>query len=60
MKKALTEEKADNTRVLYWSRFDTPIPKKGQVLTNMFNERYKVISAVKQGDDIEITLSPII
>jgi hypothetical protein len=60
MENVLTEEKPDNTRVLYWSKNDTPIPKKGELLTNMFNERFKVISAVKQGDDIEITLSPII
>ena len=45
-----------DTRVLYWSKEDTPIPKKGQVLENMFNERYKVISAVKQSEDVEITL----
>lgn len=52
-------EKPEN-RVIYWSKHDTPIPKKGETLTNMFNERYKVVSAVKQGDDVEITLSPII
>ena len=45
----------DEVLVLYWSKNDTPIPKKGQVLETMFNERYKVVGVVKQPDDIEIT-----
>ena len=49
----------DEIRVLYWSKEDTPIPKKGQVLENVFNERYKVVSAVIQLEDVEITLQKV-
>lgn len=49
-----TEEK-----VLYWSKEDTPIPRKNEILTNVFNEKYRVISAEKRSEDIEITLRRI-
>lgn len=52
-------EQLETNRVLYWSYEDTPIPKKGEVLTNMWNERYKVISAVRQSEDVEITLQKL-
>lgn len=45
------------TKELKWSNDDTPIPKKGEVLSNMFGEKYKVVKKEKKGKkDTLITL----
>jgi len=44
-------------KVLSWSNQDKPYPKKGEVLTNMYEEKFKVISVTKNKDGAEITLS---
>jgi hypothetical protein len=48
------------TKKLKWSNDDTPLPKKGQVLSNMFGEKYKVIKKGKKGKkDTLITFEKI-
>lgn len=36
-----------NTKIISWSKWDTPIPKKGEIISNMFNEKFKVLSVLK-------------
>ena len=44
-------------KVLSWSNQDKPYPKKNEVLTNMYNEKFKVVSVTKNKDGAEITLT---
>lgn len=46
-------------KTIYWSKNDTPIPKKNEILTNMFNEKFQVMSTEKLSEDIEIVLRRI-
>jgi hypothetical protein len=32
-----------NMRVVTWDNNDSPLPKKGEVLTDIFNDEYKVV-----------------
>jgi len=34
-------------RVLTWDNNDTPLPKKGEILTNIFNDEFKVVKVEK-------------
>jgi hypothetical protein len=44
------------TKVISWSNQDKPYPKRGEVLTNTFNEKFKVVSVRKTSDGADITL----
>lgn len=41
---------------ILWHKDDTPIPKIGWVLQNLFHERWKVIERVKKDENYELTL----
>ena len=34
-------------RVLTWDNNDSPLPKKGEILTNIFNDEFKVVKVEK-------------
>lgn len=46
----------NKTKHIIWNRDDTPIPRKNQILTNIFNEKWKVIRKIKGDETYELFL----
>jgi hypothetical protein len=43
----------------YWSIHDSPIPKKNEILETMFNEKFKVLSRARSGDEVVIKMQRV-
>jgi len=54
-----SNKRMTETKELKWNYMDTPIPKKGELLTNIHREKYKVVSVVRGRPDCTITLERV-
>lgn len=43
-------------KIVYWNNQDTPIPRKGEIIQNIFREKFRVIGKEKGKEDTKITL----